>query len=149
MGIFFCCCVQGEETSDYENINNYEGETKLGKRHGKGVYYFENGDIYDGQWQWGKKHGHGSYTFADGSKNTGFFFNDEYIGDTPGNLFSNARKERDPARPLMQENNQTFRNIFVPPQEPSEELQRRRRERQEERREASRRREEMRRKYNL
>lgn len=65
MGLFLCRCGQADENMGYEPVGTYDGETLLGMRHGKGVYYYKNGDIYDGEWKHGKKHGYGVYTYKD------------------------------------------------------------------------------------
>ena len=47
------------------HINNayrYEGEFKLGHRHGKGTIFYENGDTYVGTWDNGRRHGKGITT---------------------------------------------------------------------------------------
>ena len=46
----------------------YEGETKNGKRHGKGVFTFKNGDRYDGDFVDDIMTGRGIVTTKDGSK---------------------------------------------------------------------------------
>ena len=62
-------CFSGDsEKLDYDEVQSYTGETKLGMRHGRGVYLYNNGDTYDGAWEWGKKHGYGTYTRRDQSK---------------------------------------------------------------------------------
>ncbi|EDO43224.1 predicted protein [Nematostella vectensis] len=69
MGSFICVCgnPEPEPAADYDKITPYQGESKFGVRHGKGIYCYEKGDIYDGQWKWGKKHGYGVYTYANGT----------------------------------------------------------------------------------
>lgn len=32
----------------FKNVNKYEGQTKDGIPHGKGIFYYENGDKYEG-----------------------------------------------------------------------------------------------------
>lgn len=98
-------CILGkpEEGSDYDTVTSYTGETKLGKRHGKGLYLYPNGDMYDGYWRWGKKHGYGTYTFVGGTRQVGYFYDDKYKGIDPGNLFAKDTKGvwgDDPAKPL-------------------------------------------------
>ena len=69
MGLFVCRCgAHAEDEPEYDRIESYTGDTKLGKRHGKGLYLYPNGDMYDGEWKWGKKHGFGKYTFSDGTR---------------------------------------------------------------------------------
>jgi len=35
----------------YEDSTRYEGEKFLGKRHGKGTYYYQEGYKYEGEWE--------------------------------------------------------------------------------------------------
>eukprot|EP00826_Nyctotherus_ovalis_P015808 TRINITY_DN14527_c0_g1_i12.p1 TRINITY_DN14527_c0_g1~~TRINITY_DN14527_c0_g1_i12.p1 ORF type:complete len:260 (+),score=64.85 TRINITY_DN14527_c0_g1_i12:1185-1964(+) len=81
--------VQDEEQRKEEEMNEgkmrlssgdeYEGERKDGKMHGKGVYRFANGDRYEGEYVEGAIHGKGAtcfktvgtYFYADGSKYEG------------------------------------------------------------------------------
>ncbi|XP_020899572.1 MORN repeat-containing protein 1 [Exaiptasia diaphana] len=101
MGLFLCRCGQADDAADYEPVGTYDGETSLGMRHGKGVYYYKNGDIYDGQWKRGRKHGYGVYTYLDGTQKRGFLVEDEFIGVNPGSHFAEPKEEEDdPARPL-------------------------------------------------
>lgn len=46
----------------------YEGETRNGKYHEKGTYYYKNGDKFVGQWKDGKRHGAGTHHLANGSQ---------------------------------------------------------------------------------
>jgi len=46
--------------------DEYEGETKNDKRHGRGVCKFSDGAVYDGMWKAGKMDGFGIYRMADG-----------------------------------------------------------------------------------
>ncbi|EDO35330.1 predicted protein [Nematostella vectensis] len=103
MGSFICVCgnPEPEPAADYDKITPYQGESKLGMRHGKGIYCYEKGDIYDGQWKWGKKHGYGVYTYANGTIRRGFFFEDIYVGEDPKDLFAEpVVVEHNPPRPL-------------------------------------------------
>ncbi|XP_028410880.1 junctophilin-1-like [Dendronephthya gigantea] len=75
-----------EEWSEDETfivVDTYNGETKDGKRHGHGVYFYPNGDIYDGEWRKSQKYGYGIYIYSDEEKIEGFFYHDEYIGNEP------------------------------------------------------------------
>ena len=64
-----------QKTLTYPDGSTYVGETKGGKRHGKGVYLYKNGEKYDGHFNRGKRHGQGTYTFLDGSKYVGEYKN--------------------------------------------------------------------------
>ena len=33
------------------NGNNYDGDWKDGKKHGRGVYRYANGNVYEGDWE--------------------------------------------------------------------------------------------------
>ncbi|XP_066027024.1 radial spoke head 10 homolog B-like isoform X3 [Pocillopora verrucosa] len=80
-------CASGEP-KDYEMINPYDGDTFLCFRHGEGTYHYSNGDTYDGQWRWNNLHGYGIYRHANGEVKEGHFYQHEYIGRDPGNLFA-------------------------------------------------------------
>ena len=45
----------------YQNGDEYKGETKNDKKHGKGQMIYSNGDIYDGDWMDDQKNGIGKY----------------------------------------------------------------------------------------
>lgn len=60
-GSFFCDQLIGPATLYYSNGAVYNGETKLGKRHGKGTILFPNGEAYNGDWFSNIKHGYGVY----------------------------------------------------------------------------------------
>merc|ERR1712238_475819 len=47
--------------------DEYEGEYKVGKIHGKGRYACANGDTYEGEWKDDKMHGKGNYYFTYGN----------------------------------------------------------------------------------
>lgn len=49
----------------------YEGETRNGKYHGKGTYYYKNGDQFVGHYENGKQNGPGTMYYADGDKFVG------------------------------------------------------------------------------
>lgn len=55
----------------YSNGDIYEGEVKMGMRHGRGVYTFANGSVYDGEWKENQPHGMGIFKYADGSSYKG------------------------------------------------------------------------------
>ena len=48
------------------SVGNWEGDTKKGKAHGKGVLTFDNGLIYEGKMSKNKIHGVGKLTTPDG-----------------------------------------------------------------------------------
>jgi hypothetical protein len=68
-------CISGDCENGYGihmefgNCSNiYEGETKDGKRHGKGTRIFREGpfkgSIYEGEWKERQPHGNGTFTFS-------------------------------------------------------------------------------------
>ena len=57
-----------QDNDEFVTVKSYNGETKDGKRHGRGIYIYPNGDSYDGEWRKSKKYGQGVYTFADDGK---------------------------------------------------------------------------------
>ncbi len=59
---------QSGVNEDFVTVKSYKGETKHGKRHGKGVYLYPNGDMYDGEWRKSRKYGKGVYIYADGHR---------------------------------------------------------------------------------
>jgi hypothetical protein len=62
--------------------NEYDGEWKDKKRHGKGVLRYGNGIIYDGEWMNGLRHGKGKTTYANGEEYEG-----KWINNKPDYLF--------------------------------------------------------------
>ena len=90
------CYGTYEWTSGEFKGDQYIGEWKDNKLHGKGTYYFLannefKGDIYVGAYKDGEKHGQGTYTWADGAKEVGEFRNDYLNGfairyDKNGNI---------------------------------------------------------------
>ena len=70
----------GSMTINYPNGDHYEGETKDGKRHGKGTMIYSNGDRYEGEWKDDKKNGQGVETWRDGYKYEGEFKDDKCNG---------------------------------------------------------------------
>ncbi|XP_031572957.1 radial spoke head 1 homolog [Actinia tenebrosa] len=86
---------ENEIDEGFEDVERYHGNSKDGRRHGLGVYYYDNGDIYDGEWRKGRKEGRGTYVFANGKKNVGWFYRDEYVGNEPNEkLKRKMRKKR-------------------------------------------------------
>lgn len=53
---------------DLVTVKKYNGDTKNGKRHGRGIYMYPNGDIYDGGWRKSRRYGYGVYTYSDGRR---------------------------------------------------------------------------------
>ena len=71
-------------TINFNNGDKYIGEFKDDKRHGQGTFTWGKdtewaGDKYVGEFKDDKKHGQGTYTFADGTKESGYFMNEEYV----------------------------------------------------------------------
>lgn len=58
----------------------YVGETKEGKKHGKGKLVLRNGDVYIGAWKNGKRSGQGVYIYSSGIKYNGQWKNDVMDG---------------------------------------------------------------------
>ena len=46
-----------------------------------GTYTWRDGDKYVGEYKDGKRHGQGTFTFVDGTRDAGFYMNDEYVPD--------------------------------------------------------------------
>jgi len=61
-----------EKVMKIDEKAKYEGETKDGKKHGRGTMNFTNG-IYEGDWQEDMMNGFGIFTFFSGSKYEGYF----------------------------------------------------------------------------
>lgn len=59
-------CVKDDD--DFVMVQTYKGETKNGKRHGRGLYVYTNGDMYDGEWRKSRKYGKGVYMYANGQR---------------------------------------------------------------------------------
>ncbi|XP_078345858.1 uncharacterized protein LOC144631323 isoform X2 [Oculina patagonica] len=140
-------CASAEQ-GDYEFINPYDGETLLCFRHGEGTYQYNNGDTYKGEWKWNQKHGHGVYTHHNnGEIKQGYFYQDEFIGQDPGNLFA-ARScfagcfGRSSSKPLASD--EEIRN-----QERLDAMRERAEQNAKKREERQKRRDELRQKYNL
>jgi radial spoke head protein 1 len=63
------------------NRDQYEGEYKMGRRHGTGCYMFKNnGARYSGEWKRGMKHGCGKFNYPDGSVYCGQWKNNKKHG---------------------------------------------------------------------
>ena len=63
-------CSMKADNDDFVTVKTYQGETKDGKRHGRGVYLYPNGDMYDGEWRKSRKYGRGVYRYANGQRCT-------------------------------------------------------------------------------
>lgn len=66
------------ECIEYDNGNKYIGETKDGKRHGRGIYIWKNGDAWYGPWEDGIRKGFGIEMYYNGSIKYGRWSNDTY-----------------------------------------------------------------------
>jgi len=103
MGCGVSQAVNGNVTWKYDNGDEYVGESKGKKRHGRGKYVgangeiyegeysenkphgrgrmvYDNGDTYDGEWRKDKKHGRGKYVWPDGDTYEGDYCKDEQHG---------------------------------------------------------------------
>ncbi|MGN1444412.1 MAG: hypothetical protein ACI4XE_11250, partial [Acutalibacteraceae bacterium] len=58
----------------------YEGETRNGKRHGKGKYTWSDGSFYDGEWKDDRKDGNGKQSHPDGTCYDGGWKDDKMDG---------------------------------------------------------------------
>ncbi|MDH6303911.1 hypothetical protein M2459_000243 [Parabacteroides sp. PF5-5] len=58
--------------------DTYLGQTKDGKAHGKGLYFWSKENMWYGQWEDGKRAGHGMEIKSDGSIITGYWIGDSY-----------------------------------------------------------------------
>lgn len=70
-----------KEVIKYENGSTYTGQTKSGKRHGKGVFQDTQGNIYEGDFRDDKIEGTGVYRTAEGTEYTGQWRNEVQEGD--------------------------------------------------------------------
>lgn len=59
------------ECIEYENGNQYLGETKNGKQHGYGLLLYKTGDVWYGKWENGNRSGQGIYLRLDGGVSLG------------------------------------------------------------------------------
>jgi len=139
-------CISSQPQG-YEGFKRYDGGTLLCFKHGEGTYLYENGDIYKGEWKWNKKHGHGVYTHVNGEIKRGYFYQNEYIGQDPGNLFAATScfagfSGKSSEKPLASD--EEIRNQIRP-----DVMRGREEERASQREERRKRRDELRQKYNL
>ena len=68
------------KTITYNNGDRYHGQTRDGKRHGRGVYTWADGERYEGQWRDGDFHGHGIRTWTGGNRYEGDFVDGKRTG---------------------------------------------------------------------
>lgn len=61
--------------------NMYIGETKNGKRHGKGILLWREGDAWYGEWTDDKRDGYGIHMYYDGSITVGRWNDDTYTAN--------------------------------------------------------------------
>ena len=61
----------GIDSQNINGVDEYQGQWKGNKRHGKGVCYFHNGDVYMGDWLDDLYDGEGHYIFANGERYSG------------------------------------------------------------------------------
>ncbi|KAM9831864.1 radial spoke head 10 homolog B [Neosynchiropus ocellatus] len=67
----------------YCQSNRYTGEFLMGKRHGRGTFYYASGAIYEGEWRNNRKHGPGKFTSKDCHVYEGEFVDDQ-LADLSG-----------------------------------------------------------------
>ncbi len=83
--------AQGRGTQVWRFLNDgewkkeeYEGDLKDGKRHGRGVLVRASGDRYEGDWKDGKEHGRGVYVWANGDECKGDWREGRLVGTGSG-----------------------------------------------------------------
>ena len=69
------------ECIEYDNGNKYVGETKDGKRHGRGIFLWKDGSSWYGRWEDGSRSGRGVYFPYTGSQTVGSWKADEFTAD--------------------------------------------------------------------
>ena len=69
------------ECIEYDNGNMYVGETKDGKRHGRGIFLWKDGGSWYGRWEDGSRSGRGIYFPYSGKYSIGSWKGDEYTAD--------------------------------------------------------------------
>ena len=67
--------TDAEDSKPGETDPNYVGETKGGKKHGKGKYSYSDGSTYEGEFSEDLKSGKGYYKAANGDIYDGEFLN--------------------------------------------------------------------------
>jgi hypothetical protein len=90
--------VEKFKVISYQSSDKYEGETKDGKRHGKGKYTWVDGNVYEGDFLDGKRTGKGKYTWTDGGVYVGDFVNGDFNGKgkktySNGNIYEGDWKD--------------------------------------------------------
>eukprot|EP01052_Picozoa_sp_SAG31_P018137 SAG31_NODE_1271_length_9064_cov_10.148912_10_plen_786_part_00 len=67
----------------YADGSKYDGEWKMGRRHGQGTYVYANSDYYSGKWAGGVRHGLGLYFFSSSkSQFYGFWDKNGFVAGT-------------------------------------------------------------------
>ena len=69
------------EIEENQDGSYYIGETRDGKRHGKGIFIWESGGAWYGTWKDGIRNGYGIQFQKDGSFTTGKWVGDNYTAD--------------------------------------------------------------------
>ena len=67
-------------TLTYSDGARYHGQTRDGKRHGRGVLTWPSGARYEGDYRNGARHGRGVYTWPNGNRYEGDFVNNSRTG---------------------------------------------------------------------
>lgn len=70
----------------------YDGDFRLGKKHGMGTMVYPDGSKYNGSWIDDKRHGNGSYQYSNGDIYNGAWADDKKNGD--GSYFYEANKSQ-------------------------------------------------------
>ena len=70
----------------------YEGDFRLGQKHGMGQMVYPDGAVYNGSWIDDKRSGEGSYTYANGDVFSGSWNNDQKDGS--GSYYYAANKSQ-------------------------------------------------------
>lgn len=69
------------ECFTYNSGNMYIGETKNGKRHGKGILLWKNGDAWYGEWTDDKRDGYGIHMYYNGNLTAGNWDDNTYTAN--------------------------------------------------------------------
>ena len=72
--------VQGRVRCTWPDGSVYEGDSKDGRRHGKGTNTYADGEVFVGEYKDGKKNGKGTYTYASGAVFVGEYKDDKMNG---------------------------------------------------------------------
>lgn len=46
----------------------FQGDLRMGKKHGRGELKLSNGERYEGEWAMDEKHGNGEYCYLNGTR---------------------------------------------------------------------------------